>query len=212
MISWYLEGAKLGNCNCDYSCPCQFEALPTQGDCCGIEVIEIERGYFGAVRLDRLRAAMVYQWPGPIFKGGGAMQAIVDERADPDQRAALIAILHGQETVEAATHWWVFHAMSSVVHPTLFRPITFEIDIAARTAAAQIPGVLSAAGRPIRNPVNGADHRVRIDLPGGIEFEMAEIGSASAQVTAAQNMQLNDSYGQFNRFRLSSTGIVRGRA
>lgn len=211
MLDWYLEGVKLGNCNCDYSCPCQFEALPTHGDCRGIEVIRIERGYFGTVRLDGLCAAMVYRWPGPIFEGRGEMQAIVDERADTRQRAALAAILHGHETIEAATHWWVFHAMSSVVHPTSFQPIDFEINVAARTALARIPGRIAATGRPIRNPVNGAEHRVRIDLPDGIEFEIAEIGSATTSVSGLLSLELDDTYGQFNHFRLSGKGIVRGR-
>ena len=35
-----------------------------------------------------------------------------------------------------------------------------------------------ARGEPIRSPVSGQPHRVRIDIPNGIEFELAEIGSA----------------------------------
>ena len=53
-VDWYVEGVEFGNCNCDYSCPCQFEALPTQGNCRGFEVVRIDRGHFGEVKLDGL--------------------------------------------------------------------------------------------------------------------------------------------------------------
>ena len=140
------------------------------------------------------------------------MQAVIDERADGAQRNALEVILHGGETKNAGTHWWVFHAMSSKIHDTIFRPITFEINVDGRMARGAIPGLLESVGRPIRSPVTGEEHRIRIDLPHGIEFELAEIGSASTSLSGAIPLELTDSYGQFNRFRLSGDGIVRGDA
>ena len=208
-VDWYIEGKSFGNCNCTYGCPCQFEDLPTGGFCRGFEVLHIDKGHFGAVNLDGLRTALLYAWPGPIFEGNGEMQAIVDERADAKQREALIKVLHGEETEEAATHWWVFRAMSSKVHDTLFKPIDYEVDIEARTARVSIPGVIESTGRPIKSPATGDPHRVRIDIPGGIEFELAEIGSASTKANGAIKLDLNDSYGQFNILRHSATGVVR---
>jgi hypothetical protein len=210
MISWYVEGIKFGNCNCDYACPCQFESLPTHGKCHGIEIIRIDKGRFGNIVLDDLCSVVQYQWPGPVYEGKGEMQAIIDERADPQQRHALAAILHGRETKEAATHWWVFHAMSETVHEPLFKRIIFEIDVDARRARASIPGILEATGRPILSPVDGVPHRVRIDLPDGMEFEQAEIGSASTKASTIMTLDLTDSYGQFNRFRISESGFVHG--
>ncbi len=210
-IAWYAEGSKLGNCNCDSSCPCQFELPPTHGGCSGIEVGRIERGHFGDVRLDGLCFALFYRWPGEINRGNGEMQAVIDERADAAQRSALETILHGGETREAATHWWVFHAMSSKVHPPIFRPIEFAIDVDMRTASASIPGLLRSSGRPIPNAFDGKPHRVRLDLPNGIEFEIAEIGNASTELGGAIPLSLTNTYGQFNRYRLSGEGIVRGR-
>jgi hypothetical protein len=207
-VDWFVEGVSFGNCNCDYGCPCQFESRPTHGPCKGFEVFRIDKGYFGETRLEELCAALVYSWPGPIFEGKGSMQAVIDDHASAAQREALTKMLHGEETEEAATHWWVFHAMSETVHPVLFKPIRFEADIEARTASVSIPGVLTSTGRPIKSPATGQDHRVRIDIPNGIEFELAEIGSASAQVKGAISFELKDSYGQFNRLRHSGGGIV----
>jgi hypothetical protein len=211
MIDWSVEGVEFGNCNCDYGCPCQFEQRPTRGHCHGFEVVRIDKGHFGDVPLNGLYLALLYAWPGAIFEGGGAMQAIIDERADERQREALVTIVHGGETEEAKTHWWVFHAMSSTVHPPLFKPIEFEIDIERRRARVVIPGVLNATGRPIVSPATGEEHRVRIDIPNGIEFELAEIGSASTKASGTISLEIEDSYGQFNILRHSGTGVVHTR-
>lgn len=209
-IDWYLEGVEFSNCNCNYGCPCQFEDLPTHGHCQGFGVLRVDRGHFGDVKLDGLMMAMVFTWPGPIFEGKGTMQIIVDDRASPAQRDALERIARGEETDEAATHFWVFHAMSSTVHPSLAKPIQFDMDIDARNARVLIPGILESSGRPIRSPASGGEHRVRIELPNGIEFTLAEIGSASTKTTGgAIPLDLNDSYGQFNKIRLNGHGAVR---
>ena len=86
MIDWSIDAVSFGNCNCDYFCPCQFERRPNNGNCRGFEVGRIERGHFGDVRLDGLCYALLYAWPGAIYEGSGAMQAIIDERADAAQR------------------------------------------------------------------------------------------------------------------------------
>jgi len=207
-IDWYVEGIEFGSCNCVYSCPCQFEALPTHGNCCGFEVLRIERGHFGDIPLDGLKVALLYAWPGPIFEGKGEMQVIVDERANERQRDALMKIVHGEETDEGATHWWVYRSMTDTVHETLVKPIEFEVDLEARTARVAIPGVLESVGRPIVSPATGQQHRVRIDIPNGIEFERAEIGSATTSATTAIPLDLTDTYGQFNRLRHSGKGVV----
>ena len=212
-VEWYVEGIEFGSCNCDYGCPCQFESRrPTHGHCRGFEVVRIDQGRFGDVPLGGLCAALIYAWPGPVYEGNGEMQAIIDERADPAQRQALATILHGGETQDAATHWWVYHAMSSTVHEPIFKPIEFEVDVDKRRARVVIPGILESSGCPIRSPATGDEHRVRIDIPGGIEFELAEIGSATTKASGAIALDLDDTYGQFNVLRHSGTGVVSARA
>ena len=211
MVDWYVEGPEYSNCNCAYGCPCQFEALPTYGDCRGFEVLRIDKGHFGDIDLSGLKVALLYAWPGPIFEGKGELQAIVDERADEKQREALVTILQGKETEEAATHWWVFCAMSDTIHDTLFKPIEYQVDIDGRTARAVIPGVLESTGRPIQPPHSDEHHRVRIDIPNGIEFELAEMGSASTEAGGESAIKLSyvDSYGQWSMLRHAGGGIVR---
>ncbi len=120
-------------------------------------------------------------------------------------------MLYGGETEEAKTHWWVYHAMASTHHEPLFKPIEFEVDIEARTGRVRVPGLVEATGQPIKSPATGDEHRVRIDIPSGIEFELAEIGMASSKSSGPIELDLNGSYGQFNVLRHSGTGVVHGR-
>ena len=209
-VHWRIDGVEVSNCNCDYACPCQFESSrPTHGHCRGFAAVRIDKGYFGDVALDGLCAALLYAWPGPIYKGGGECQAVVDERADGQQRDALAAIIHGKETDVGATHWWVYTTMSSTVHPPLFRRFEFDADLDSRKARVVIHGVLESTARPIKSPATGADHRVRISLPKGIEFDLAEVASGTTKAIASIALDLRDSYFHFNAIHQSDAGVIR---
>jgi len=205
---WVIKGSEFANCNCSYGCPCQFNDLPTHGNCRGVFGIQIEEGYFGDVRLDGLRAAVLAATPGALHEGNGTMQLVIDERADDRQRDALLKILSGQETEEMATIWWVLGAMCPTKHEPLFKPITFEVDVEARWAHLEIPGFLQMSGEPIRNPVTGAEHRVRIDMPDGFEFRIAEIGSGTTRCSGPIEFDLKNSYGQFAHLHISNKGVL----
>ncbi len=207
-IQWRVRAREFANCNCAYGCPCQFNALPTYGNCQAAVGFQIDEGNFGDVRLDGLRAAGVYAWPGPVHQGGGTMQLIVEERADAKQRDALLKIMTGQETDEMATMWWVYAAMCPTKLEPLFKTIKFEVDVDGRRARLEVPGILESSGEPIRNPVTGKESRARIDLPHGFEYRIAEMGSGTTKATGAIKLALNASYGQFAHIHLSNKGIV----
>lgn len=207
-VEWRIKGREFANCNCSYGCPCQFNAPPTHGNCRAAGGWQIDEGVFGTVQLEGLRAAGLYAWPGPVHEGKGTMQIIVDERARPEQREALVKILTGQETAEMATMWWVYAAMCPTKLEPLFTPIEFEVDVDARRARLVVPGILESSGEPIRNPVTGAEHRARIDLPHGFEYRLAEIGSGRTRATGQIKLDLTNTYGQFARIHLSHAGVV----
>ena len=163
------------------------------------------------MELDGLCAALLYAWPGPIYEGNGECQAVIDERADSRQRDALATILYGGETNEGATHWWVYSMMSSTVHPPLFKPIGFDVNIEPRTARIVMPGVLESTAHPIQSPSTGAEHRVRINLPNGIEFDLAEIGSGTTKTMSSIALDLKDTYCHFTLLRQSGKGAVHPR-
>ena len=95
-IDWMINGLSIGNCNCNYGCPCQFYAPPTYEKCEGLEVFDIEKGYFGDVTLDGLRIVTIIAWPAAIHEGNGIGQVIIDQRADEAQREALYKIVSGE--------------------------------------------------------------------------------------------------------------------
>jgi hypothetical protein len=208
-VEWEIKAREFGNCNCDYGCPCQFNALPTHGNCQAVVGYDISEGHFGDVQLDGLRAVYVGKWPGAVHEGNGAMQVIIDERADDAQREALRKILYGEETDPGTTVWNVFMTTITKVYDPLYAPIEFEVDIDARRARLRVPNLIEGSGEPIRNPVTGAEHRARIELPNGFEYTVAEIGSGTSTASAAIPMELSDSYGQFAHLHLSTHGVVR---
>ena len=207
MIEWYVEGVEFGNCNCDWCFPCQSPSVSSRSDCAGFEVVRIDRGYFGDVDLAGLNVALLYSWPGPFLHGDGEIVPIIDQRAGPAQRSALASILLGGHTLEGMTHWWLFHAMSKTVHAPIYRSIEFEFDVVAQTARVVIPEIIEATGRPIMNRHIDSEHRVRIAIPKGVAF--AVTGTLSGSVgRPAVELDLDDSFGQFQHLRHSGTGAV----
>jgi hypothetical protein len=97
----------------------------------------------------------------------------------------------------------------TTVHEPLYTAIQFDVDIDARRARLVVPDLIEASGEPIRNPVTGAEHRARIELPDGFEYTVAEVGSGTSTARAAIPMALSDSYGQFAHLHLSTHGVVR---
>ena len=212
MTPWEIQGRELVNCNCSYGCPCQFNALPTHGNCKANGVIVIDKGHYGDVRLDGLKVAIAFAWPGPIHEGKGKGQIILDANANEAQREALLKIFSGQDTDPFATVFAVFATTMEKVFDPVIAPIEFEVDVDARRGRARIKDVMTLDGEPIRNPVTGAEHRVRIDLPHGFEYELAEIGSGTSQSHGNVPVVLKDSYAQFAQLHLNNHGPIRHRS
>ena len=206
---WTIKAREFVNCNCAYGCPCQFNALPTHGNCEAVAGMEIEKGFHGATKLDGLRFVGIFRWPGPIHEGKGEAAVVIDERATPGQREALLRILSGQDTEPGATIFQVFSATLEKFHEPIFAPIEFEVDIDARKGRLVVAGVTEGRGQPIVNPVTGAEHRARIDIPNGFEYTIAEVGRGWTKTQGPIKLDLADSYAQFAHINLCQSGIVR---
>ncbi len=207
--TWTIRGVEYGNCNCAWGCPCQFNAPTTHGHCEALVSGHIDEGHFSDVTLDGLDWAMLLYWPGEMAAGNGKQQAIIDERADTAQREALGKILYGDSTEPGTTHFFVYNSTMSEVMDPLYAPIELDIDLEARRAKLNIPGVVESVGSPIINPHSGAESRARINLPNGFEYTVAEMGSGTTKSTAAIKLDLTDSYGQFNLLHMNQAGVIR---
>ncbi|MEZ5503384.1 MAG: DUF1326 domain-containing protein [Halioglobus sp.] len=208
-VDWEIDALEVGNCNCAYGCPCQFNALPTHGSCCAVAGFRIDRGHFAEVTLDGLHWVGVLSWPGPIHLGGGSAQLIIDERADDAQRAAIETIASGGEAQEGSSFLQVFASTMEVMHPTLYGAIEFACDEEARTATMRVPGLVETHVEPIRNAVTGAEHRARIVLPQGMEFVSAEMASGSSRTHNDIVLELQDSHTHICRVHLNPHGVIR---
>lgn len=205
---WTLHGREFANCNCAYGCPCQFNALPTLGHCSAVVGIQIDKGFHGDTKLDGLRLAGIFRWPGPVHHGNGEAVPIVDRRADDKQRDALLRIMSGQDTKPGATMFNVFSSMLTKVHDPVFTDINFEVDVPKRRAQLKVPGYIEQRGEPILNPVTGAESHARIQIEGGFEYKVAEMGRGWTKTQGPIALEFADSYGQFAELHLCQDGII----
>jgi hypothetical protein len=209
MTPWELKGRELINCTCEYGCNCQFNALPDKGHCHAVAGIQIDEGHHGDTRLDGLRIAAIFKWPGAIHEGNGEAIAFVDRRADEAQRDALLRIMTGQDTDPFATMFAVYASTVTNMHEPVFTDIDFEVDVDGRRGQLRIEGYVEMVGEPIRNKVSGEESRAQIVLPAGFEYEVADIGSASSKSAGPVQVEFANTYGQFANLHLNSHGVVR---
>jgi len=181
---WRLEGEWMKNCSCAFGCPCDFNALPTEGYCKGMVGMRITKGHFEKTKLDGVIFAVTVDFPGALHEGNGQMQPIIDERATAEQREALFNIMSGKFSAEG-TLFHIFSLIVTKIHDPLFVPITFSFDKDGLVARLLAKGVLETEVEPIKNPVTGAPHRIQVVMPEGFEHRAAEVASANIHSTGA---------------------------
>ena len=209
MTPWEIHAVLVANCNCAYGCPCQFNALPTYGTCEAADGFHIEKGFYGEVSLAGLSAGMLAKWPGPIHEGNGERLIIIDDQATAEQRNALEKIITGEDTEELATIFWVVNAMTTIRHETLYLPVTIEADIESRRGRVVVDGVFELNVEPIRNPVTGAEHRARIEIPDGFEFTIAEMASGNVKTQSGIELPNNNgTHAHLAVLHLNNSGII----
>lgn len=206
---WTIKGHEFVHCNCAYGCPCQFNARPTHDNCQAVVAVAIEEGSHGETRLDGLNIAAIASWPGAIHEGNGEIVPIVDKRASPEQREALLRIMSGEDTEPGATFFQVFSTTWVKVHEPVFAEIDLEVDVQGRKARLNVPELIEARGEPIHNPITGNEHRARIDLPHGFEYAVAEIGRGWARTKGPIVHNLEDSHAHFAQLHMTQSGVVR---
>lgn len=172
---WRITGESVGSCNCDWSCPCQFNAPPTHGNCEALQAWDVRAGHFDAVDLAGVRFAQAFSWPGPVHGGGGTRLVILDASTSSAQREAVLTLTSG-----TAGHpfFEIYARMAPYERTPVVAPISLEIDQESRRARLSVSALAAIEVTSIRNPVTGAEHRVRLDLPDGFEFKFAEIANS----------------------------------
>ncbi len=202
--TWKMRGEEVVSCNCAWGCPCQFNANPTHGNCEALGVWEIHEGHYGDVRLDSVRFALIYWWPGAVHEGNGIRQMIIDEKATPEQREVLRVLDSGKQ---GGAYFEIFSAVAPHVRELIIAPIALEAECERRHAIVHIPNIGEIHAEPIKNPVTGEEHRARIDLPNGFEYKLAEAGNSTLwRVNSGEklNFEHRNTYAQFAAFDWSN--------
>ncbi len=191
MAGWQLNGNVLIACNCDWGCPCNFNALPSRGHCeCGW-IWSIGKGHVNDVRLDGLGLALLADWPKAIHEGGGRAVCYVDERANGAQRAAMTTLLRG----ELGGPWALFIKTYELAAPAFAR---FDVQVADHASRATIGDAAELELQTIRNPVTQAEVHPEIVLPEGLVVKRGSL--AASKVFKVRGDVAYDHSGQYAAF------------
>ena len=194
MSGWETKGDVLIACNCDWGCPCNFNARPSRGYCEGGWIWLIEKGHVGEVRLDGLGVAVYAKWPGAIHEGGGRAACYLDERADDRQRAALTRVLHGK----LGGPWGIFINTYTLAGPT---PERFTIQLADYDTRITIGDHVQLELTKIKNPVTGAEAHPEMILPEGLVVKRGRLAASRVfRVRDGINYEHSGQYAAFGPF------------
>lgn len=185
-VKWFFEADYLQACNCDYGCPCEFSAPPTKGFCEGMGAWRISRGSYGDIPLDGLGLGFAAHWPKAIHEGNGTACLFFDERANPQQRDALVQIGTGQ--AGGLPFELLATTISKLLEP---RFVPFRFNFNGRNSSVNIGDQVVAAVEPIKNPVTGEPESVRLDHGTGFIFKTAECVSAADMRVAAGELNFS---------------------
>jgi len=206
-VDWSMQGPAIANCNCDLSCPCQFNALPMHGDCRAMTAVRIDKGHFGNVDLGGVSWCGMFAWPKAIHQGNGEACVVISDHATQAQREALLTILTGKETVPGATIFNVFASTLTKLHDPIFAPIELTLDLDKRVGRVRVAGVIDTTIGPIHNPISGAEHRARVVLPNGFEYHEAEFASGNTRANGPIKLSLDNGHSHVYTMNMTTQGV-----
>jgi hypothetical protein len=169
----------------------------------GMHIVE---GNFDGVQLDGLNWAALYHWPGALHEGNGSILPLIDERATPEQRNALLQILSGQN---GGTFFEILASIITTMHEPQFVPIHFDFDKAKRRAAVSVPGLLETTSTPLAIPATGDEQRVSVRMPGGFEYKEMEVAQTGIlKGTGAINFDHKGTHSSLAEVEHTHQGLV----
>ena len=154
-VPWRIAGTYLESCNCDVICPCRriggrTGGRSTYGVCQGALSWAIERGHAGEVDLGGLAAVLACRYDDDEPGSPWDFMLYVDERGDPEQRAALEAIITGRLGGDALAHFpWAWKPS----RPMGVRAVPIEVAHEPRRSFFRAGEYVSVrVGAPVDDP------------------------------------------------------------
>lgn len=170
---WATRGTVMVACNCDYGCPCNFNARPSKGKCEGQWTWHVEEGRFDDTSLGGLNFTVAVNWPGAIHEGNGEALILIDERANEAQQHAISLLVGG----DFGGPWGVLAWTWPRVHGPMGVP--YEVDVNGIEWRVKAGAWLEIESTSIKNPVTGAEVHPSAILPEGIVFKEGDFGAST---------------------------------
>ena len=194
---WKLKVEQLMACNCNWGCPCSFDAPPTYGKCETALAYRIAKGSYHGVPLDGLKFILVAAWPKAIHLGHGRGVLFLDAEAKGRKREALEAIA----TSKAGGPMNIY--MSMMTEPPEVRTARIEFRFIGKRSRFRIGNRVRVEFEPMQNPVTGEDHFLIGKLPTGLFTKSEEFFSAKNFRVGLKGFQFD--YPRRNAILASST-------
>ena len=200
--AWFMNGSLVGSCNCEWGCPCNFDAPPTYGFCDGFYALAIREGRFGDVPLDGLAFVFGGHSPGPVHEGGGTEILVIDERSTPEQAAAVERLWRGGGV---GLPFDIFASVTETHLDPVTAPIEVKLDgirSEVRVGGGEIFDL--AIGR-IKNPVTGEEEEIYLDKPTGFTSLRSEMGMSTRATFDAGGLVVDNTgrYAEYAEFSYS---------
>ncbi|MEO6229814.1 MAG: DUF1326 domain-containing protein [Ferruginibacter sp.] len=169
---WHIEVEYIQSCNCAYGCPCNFNALPTDGNCEALVAYHVLKGNFGDTQLNNVVFAWGLWWPEAIHMGNGIGQLYVDKNASSEQVKAIEEITSGKH---GGGVFAIFPTTLKEARTTITTEINFEYG--KYDAGFTVAGAGKVKSQHIKNAATNENFEAEIVLPGGIAFKKGTVTS-----------------------------------
>ncbi|HEY4705356.1 MAG TPA: DUF1326 domain-containing protein [Thermoplasmata archaeon] len=158
---WNVKVEQLVSCNCNWGCPCSFNAPPTYGKCEGALAYRVVKGARGGVSVDGLKWVLLGAWPAAIHLGNGRGLVFLDDRASGERLEAL-------EWLATAKAGPLAAYMKSFTSPPKVRTARIQFQFAGKRSRFGAGRAVRVEFEPMRNPVTGEEHHLTGVLPTGL--------------------------------------------
>jgi hypothetical protein len=135
-----------------------------------IVLFHIRSGNYGNTKLDGLDFIIVESWPKAIHEGNGTTLLLITNKANEEQRKALIQIVSGQAKGDSPFPLFV-RTFSRFLDPQ-FVNINTKID--GRKSSFSVPGIVNVEFESFTNPVTGEEQDTKVQLPKGIVWKLVD--------------------------------------
>jgi hypothetical protein len=151
-------------------------------------------GSYGNTKLDGLDFITALSWPKAIHEGNGTALLLVTNKANEEQRKALIQIVSGQAKGDGP--FALFAGTFSRFLDPQFVDINAKID--GKKSSFSVPGIINVETESFKNPVTGEEQDTKIQIPKGFIWKLAE--AAKSKIMRITSPEMNYDHSGKNAF------------